>query len=110
MVNDGFTSFSAQTVLSLVCNILVNSYSSIDGFVLLTVNSYVAIEDSNIPRQIWMPSYSPELEYTSLPYFVNELGREWRKYLDTLIGPSDFSEERDSLSGMGSMPYMGRLE
>lgn len=110
LVNDGFTSFSAQTVLSLVCNILVNSYSSIDGFVLLTVNSYVAIEDSNIPRQIWMPSYSPELEYTSLPYFVNELGREWRKYLDTLIGPSDFSEERDSLSGMGSMPYMGRLE
>lgn len=110
LVNDGFTSFSVQTVFGLVCNILLNSYSSIDGFILLTVNSYVAIEDSNIPRQVWIPSYSPGVEYTSLPNFVNELGREWRKFLDTIIGPSDFSEERDSLSGMGSMPYMNRLE
>ncbi|ALF58635.1 hypothetical protein [Psychrobacter urativorans] len=110
LVNDGFTSFSAQTVLGLVCNILVNIYSSIDGFVLLTVNSYVAIENSNIPCQVWIPSYSPGIEYTSLPDFVNELGREWRKFIDTLIGPSDLSEERDSLSGMGSMPYINRLE
>ncbi len=110
LVNDGFTSFSVQTVFGLVCNILLNSYSSIDGFILLTVNSYVAIEDSNIPCQVWIPSYSPRVEYTSLPDFVNELGREWRKFLDTLVGPSDLCEERDSLSGMGSMPYMNRLE
>ena len=110
LVNDGFTSFSVQTVFGLVCNILLNSYSSIDGFILLTVNSYVAIEDSNIPRQVWVPSYSPGVEYTSLPDFVNDLGRDWRKFLDTLIGPSDLCEKRDSLFNMSSMLYMNRLE
>lgn len=109
LVNDGFTAFSVKTVYGLICNILANSYSSIDGFVLLTVNSYVAIENSHIPRQIWMPCYSVEAEHTSLPDFVNDLGREWRKFLEVLIGPFDSSEETESLSDIGSMPYMNRL-
>ena len=109
IVNDGFTSFSIMIVYGLICNILANSYSSIDGFVLMTVNSYVAIESSNIPCLIWMPCYSPGFEHTSLSEFVNDMGREWRKFMETKTGPFDFSGEWDSLEGLGSMPYMDRI-
>lgn len=109
IVNDGFTSLSVTIVLGLICNILVNSYSSIDGFVLMTVNSYVAIESSDIPRLIWTPSYSPSSEHTSLPDFINDLGREWWKFMEVKTGGFDVSEEWGSLEGLGSMPYMNRI-
>lgn len=109
IVNDGFTSLSATIVLGLICNILANSYSSIDGFVLMTVNSYVAIEYSDVPSLIWMPSYSPGFEYTSLPDFINNLGRDWRKFMETKIGDFDISKELDDISTLGSMPYMNRV-
>lgn len=109
IVNDGFTSLSVTIVLGLICNILANSYSSIDGFVLMTVNSYVAIESSDVPRLIWTPSYSPGFEYTSLPDFINNLGREWRKFMEIKTGGFDISEEWDGISKLGSMPYMNRI-
>lgn len=109
IVNDGFTSLSATIVLGLICNILANSYSSIDGFILMTVNSYVAIEYSDVPRLIWMPSYSPGFEYTSLPDFINNLGREWRKFMEIKVEGFDVSEEWDDISKLGSMPYMNRI-
>ncbi|WP_201528149.1 hypothetical protein [Psychrobacter frigidicola] len=48
LVNDGITSFSIRVVSSLIANILANSYSSIDGFILVTMNSYIVIKDSNV--------------------------------------------------------------
>lgn len=109
IVNDGFTSFSAITVFKLICEIISHSYSSIDGFVLMTVNSHVAIEFSNTPALIWLPYYSPGIEYTSLFDFVNNLGREWGKFIQTKIGDFNFSKELNDISMLGSMPYMNRV-
>lgn len=109
VVNDGFTGISARLTFTLICNILVNSYKSIDGFVLMTVNSYVAIESSNTPALFWIPSYSPGFEHTSLPDFINDLGREWRKFTQTKTGTYGFSRESDDISTFGPMPYMNRV-
>lgn len=109
IVNDGFTGVSAKITFALICNILTNSYKSIDGFVLMTVNSYVAIEFSDTPALIWMPCYGLGIEHTSLPDFINDLGREWRKFSQTKTGTSGFSRESDDISAFGSMPYMNRV-
>jgi hypothetical protein len=109
VVNDGFTSISARITFRLICNILANSNKSIDGFVLMTVNSYVAIESSDTPATIWVPCYSPGFEHTSLPDFINDLGREWRKFIQTKTGTHGFSRESDDISIFGSMPYMNRV-
>lgn len=109
IVNDGFTRVPAKITFALICNILANDYSSIDGFVLMTVNSYVAIEFSDTPALIWMPCYGLGVEHTSLPDFINDLGREWRKFSQTKTGTSGFSRESDDISAFGSMPYMNRV-
>lgn len=109
IVNDGFTAFSFKIVASLIANILQASYSSIDGFILMTVNSYVALDNSNIPAQMWMPCYKPDIEKTSLPEFVNELGRNWGDFLEEKLGAFDYREELDNDIGLGPMVYMNRL-
>lgn len=86
MVNDGFTSLEPHFVRSLACSLLVDSYSSIDCFLYVTVNRYVEISGSDVPRLVWFPSYS-ERASESLVSFVDDLGRSWFKFLETKIGP-----------------------
>lgn len=86
MVNDGFTSLEPHFVRSLACSLLVDSYSSIDCFLYVTVNRYVEIEGSDVPRLVWFPTYS-ERAPNSLVSFVDELGRSWFKFLEAKIGP-----------------------
>lgn len=86
MVNDGFTSLEPHFVRSLACSLLVDSYSSIDCFLYVTVNRYIEIEGSDVPRLVWMPSYSDRAP-ESLVHFVDNLGRDWFKFLETRIGP-----------------------
>lgn len=94
MVNDGFTSLEPHFVRALACDLLVNSYSSVDCFLYMTVNRYVEIEGSNVPRLLWMPSYS-ENAPDSLVNFVDDLGRKWFDFLETQIGP--FTMPREEL-------------
>lgn len=91
-VNDGFTTLGPDLVLALACNLLTNSYSSIDCFVYLTVNRYVEIKGSNVPRLIWAPTYSDRAD-DSLHLFINNLGRKWLKFIETKIGSFTISEE-----------------
>ena len=86
MVNDGFTSLEPHFVRSLACSLLVGSYSSIDCFLYLTVNRYVEIEGSDVPRLVWFPSYSDRAP-ESLVSFIDDLGRRWFKFLQAKIGP-----------------------
>jgi hypothetical protein len=85
-VNDGFTGIDPYLVQAMASDLLVNDYSSIDCFLYLTVNRYVAIKDSDVPRLVWWPIYSNRID-DSLVDFVNDLGRKWFRFLEEKIGP-----------------------
>lgn len=84
-VNDGFTELPPHFVRAVACDLLVNSYSSVDCFLYMTVNRYVEVAGSDVPRLLWMPSYS-ERATDSLVQFVDYLGRKWHDFLETKIG------------------------
>lgn len=85
-VNDGFTALGPEPIRALVASLLQHSYSSIDSFVYLTVNRYVALPDSDVPRLIWSPVYSNRAP-AWLADFVNSLGNSWFIFLENKIGP-----------------------
>lgn len=85
-VNDGFTELEPHFVRAVACDLLVNSFSSIDCFLYMTVNRYVEVAGSDVPRLLWMPSYS-ERANDSLVELVDDLGRRWYEFLETKIGP-----------------------
>jgi len=84
--NDGLVSLGPEEVLSLASNILINSYSSIDCFIYLTVNRYVGVRGSNEPKCIWAPVYSDRVQ-DKIYDFVNLLGEKWIDYLEKKLGP-----------------------
>jgi hypothetical protein len=86
LVNDGFTSLEPQYVQALASDLLMNSYSSIDCFVYLTVNRYVEVQGSESAHLIWKPRYS-ERAPDSLVEFVDDLGRKWFRFLEAKVGP-----------------------
>lgn len=71
---------------------LVHSYSSIDSFVYITVNSYVDVPGSDLANLMWAPLYSDRAS-DDLVEFVNMLGRSWFNYLEGIIGPYDGRQE-----------------
>jgi len=81
IVNDGFVSLEHLYIQATISNLLVYSYSSIDCLVYTTVNRYVEIEGTDIPRLLWVPMYS-EKASDDLADFINELGKEWFNYLE----------------------------
>ncbi|MHB1290669.1 MAG: hypothetical protein ACYCY5_00570 [Sulfuricella sp.] len=83
--NDGFTAIGPGLVRALVAQLLQHSYSSIDCFVYITVNRYVEVQGSNVPRLIWAPTYSDRAP-DSLVTFIDELGRQWFDFLEEKIG------------------------
>ncbi len=91
-VNDGFTELEPHFVRAVACDLLVNSYSSVDCFLYVTVNRYVEVAGSDVPRLLWMPSYS-ERTNDSLVQFVDDLGRKWYDFLETKIGPFTIPRE-----------------
>jgi hypothetical protein len=104
-VNDGFTGIMPDLVFALICEILKNSYSSIDCFVYLTVNRYIEIKGSNVPRLVWWPVYSDRVD-KFLSEFINELGRKWFEYLEIKIGPftkKDVTTNGDIIKGAKSI-------
>jgi hypothetical protein len=85
LVNDGFTSISPFMIRALACNILANSYSSVDAMIYMTVNRYVEISGSDEPQLIWAPSYGPNAS-EELLNFINMLGSQWFDFLENKIG------------------------
>ena len=85
LVNDGFTALEPHFVRDLARSLLMTSYSSIDCFIYATVNRYVQVNDSDVPRLLWMPYYS-ERAPDDFHRFVDDLGRRWFAFLDTKIG------------------------
>ena len=107
-VNDGFTAMNFDLILSLIARTLTHSYSSIDAFILMTVNSYVALKNSPIPSLMWTPLYSDKVD-KNLHIFVNDLGRKWREYIESLTGEFDVSYETDDGNFIQNSVYMKQI-
>lgn len=86
LVNDGFTSISPFLIRALACDILSNSYSSIDALVYLTVNRHVEVASSDEPKLVWAPSYSSKAS-DDLVKFIDTLGAQWFDFLEKITGP-----------------------
>lgn len=86
LANDGFCAISPELVRALASQLLMHSYSSIDCLVYITVNRYVELQGSDIPRLIWATTYSDRAP-DSLVTFIDELGRKWFDFLEVKIGP-----------------------
>lgn len=98
-VNDGFTALEPHFVQAVAEDLLVHSYSSIDCFLYITVNRYVEVDGSEVPRLLWMPKYSDRAS-GSLVTFIDDLGRRWSEYLQSQIGPfTQPTEEIDQSNG-----------
>jgi hypothetical protein len=74
--------------MSIICENLSHSYSSIDAFVYLTLNHYVDIPGNNDANLLWSPVYSKRSP-DSLRGFVNKLGSQWFQFLETETGEFD---------------------
>jgi polyhydroxyalkanoate synthesis regulator phasin len=88
LVNDDFLSLEPQFITSIISEILIHSYSSIDAFVYLTLNHYVDIPGNDYANLLWVPVYS-EKAPNSLVDFINRLGNQWGQFLETEIGEFD---------------------
>ena len=85
-VNDGFTALEPHFVHRLLCNLLANSYSSIDCFIYLTVNRYVESNANDLANLLWIATYSDRAD-ERLVDFVDALGGKWLDFLEAKIGP-----------------------
>lgn len=103
-VNDGFTGLEPHFVRSLASDLLVHSYSSIDCFLYITLNRYVEVAGTGVPRLLWMPSYS-ERAPDSLVAFVDDLGRKWFDFLESKTGPFTIPREEvpQGIDGSGTI-------
>jgi hypothetical protein len=88
IINDGLYGLPSVTTVALISSILVHHFSSIDGFVYLTLNKYTDIPGDNYARLIWGPAYS-DYASNSFVNFVNFLGRKWGDYLEENLGKFD---------------------
>jgi hypothetical protein len=59
-------------------------------------NHFVEIPSSPYALLLWAPMYSPRAS-DDLVTFVNDLGRKWRAYAESIAGPYDVSTEVETL-------------
>jgi len=88
LVNDDFVSLEPEFILGIMGEILSHSYQSIDAFVYLTLDHYVEIPNNDYANLLWIPLYSGR-ESNHLSDFINRLGNDWGKFLETKIGLFD---------------------
>src|SRR5258708_16490716 len=94
IINDGFYGFEPRYIFALISDILTHLYTSIDGFVFLTLNRYVDIPGDDYARQLWLTSYSGRAN-DHLVDFVNDLGRKWWDHFEDRFGKFDSRIESD---------------
>ena len=86
LVNDGLQSIGPNLIRAQTSELLLHSYSSIDCCVLMTINSYIEIAGSDVPRMLWVPTYSDRAP-DALVDFIDTLGRKWFDYIEEIIEP-----------------------
>lgn len=91
-VNDNFRGAPPGLVMGLIGHILSGtSYKSITAVIYQT-NHYVELIESPYASLLWAPMYS-EHAGSDLVDFINDLGRKWRAYSESIEGPYDISSE-----------------
>ncbi len=95
-VNDGFRGVLPLLSRGLLGDILAKtSYTNTDALIYQT-NHFVEIPSSPYALLLWAPMYSPRAS-DDLVTFVNDLGRKWRAYAESIAGPYDVSTEVETL-------------
>jgi hypothetical protein len=85
LANDGNLAYPPPTLNQLVGGILSNGFTSIDCYVLFTVNMFAQVPGVDIPCTLWMPSYRSEA--VSIPPDVMASLRDgWSTFQEQLIG------------------------
>jgi hypothetical protein len=87
LVIDHFRFLPPHRLVILAEDLILNSYSSINCVVYLTINSSINVPDSEIEYQIWVPIYN-DVATDKLVDFIDKLGETWSHNLDKLLGPS----------------------
>lgn len=106
IVNDGFRGLPPGFVMGLIASILDGkSYSSADGFIYQT-NHYVELADNPYAVLLWAPLYDPKAD-DDLVDFVNDLGRNWRKFSEAKDGPYDYSGEQEAVDLASALVVTG---
>jgi len=95
-VNDNFRGAPPGLVAGLIGHILSGTSYKSTTAVIYQTNHYVELEELPYAALLWAPMYSDEAG-PDLVEFINDLGRKWRAYSESLEGPYDHSEERESL-------------
>jgi hypothetical protein len=96
IVNDNFKSLPPGYIIGLIGIIMSGSSFKTTKCVLYMTNHYVEIPDNPYACLLWAPQYSVDAD-DELVNFINELGRSWRKYVEKVAGPFDFSGEQEKL-------------
>jgi hypothetical protein len=99
LVNDAFTWLPSDAIRRLVSKLLAHNYSSIDCFVYMTVNRYVELPGSDVPRIVWAPIYSERAD-ESLSEFVNQIGRKWCALLQERFALTNSTIESSDLNAL----------
>lgn len=85
LANDGNYALPPQTLNQLVGRLLKSAYSSIDAFVLFSVNMFANIPGTDVPCMIWLPSFrSPTKTVSSNTMTLLRDG--WAAYHEKLTG------------------------
>jgi hypothetical protein len=95
-VNDNFRGVPPGLVRGLIGHILAGTIYKSTTAVIYQTNHYVELVELPYAALLWAPMYSDEAG-ADLVDFVNDLGRKWRVYSESLEGPYDFSEERPDM-------------
>ena len=92
--------------MGLIASILHGkSYSSTDGFIYQT-NHYVELAENPYAVLLWAPLYDPKAD-DDLVDFVNDLGRNWRKFSEAKDGPYDYSGEQETVDLASALVVTG---
>jgi hypothetical protein len=91
-VNDNFRAVPPGLVMGLIGHILSGtSYKSITAVIYQT-NHFLELIESPYATLLWTPMYSEDAG-SDLVDFINDLGRKWRTYAESIEGPYDVNGE-----------------
>ncbi|TPG42460.1 hypothetical protein EAH79_00745 [Sphingomonas koreensis] len=100
MINDNLKELPPRLMLGTLSRILNGSSSSIRAMIYLT-NHYVVIPGDEYGRVLWAPLYA-DAEGDGLVDFVDNLGKQWFDYCESLGEPSDDRQVGPDISLAGA--------
>jgi hypothetical protein len=92
-VNDNFRGAAPGLIVGLIGHVLAGTSYKSTTAVIYQTNHYVELIEVPYAALLWSPMYSAQAG-SDLVEFINDLGRKWRTYAESVDGPFDFAEER----------------